>query len=81
MRPDDAAFFKKVTGIHDDEALKQHILDVQAKAYKVTTHRTVCDETHWFTFRLHLTGASIFSLSSGICYVQVEADLIHEHRT
>jgi hypothetical protein len=37
MRSEDAAFFKKMTGIKDDETLKQHVLDVQAKAYKATT--------------------------------------------
>ncbi|OJA18478.1 hypothetical protein AZE42_13778 [Rhizopogon vesiculosus] len=33
----DAAFMKKLTGIEDDAALKHHILDIQAKAYKVTS--------------------------------------------
>jgi SAM-dependent methyltransferase len=37
-RPQDAAFYKELTGIEDDEALKQHILDVQAKAYKVAPY-------------------------------------------
>jgi hypothetical protein len=32
---DEAAFFKKETGIDDDEALKQHILALQAEAYNV----------------------------------------------
>ena len=34
-QPHDVAFFKQQTGIHDDELLKQHIMQVQAKAYKV----------------------------------------------
>ena len=34
-QPQDVAFFKQQTGIHDDELLKQHIMQVQAKAYKV----------------------------------------------
>ncbi|KAG2142472.1 hypothetical protein DEU56DRAFT_264985 [Suillus clintonianus] len=38
LRPQDAAFYKKLTGIEDDAALKQHILDVQAKAYKVAPY-------------------------------------------
>ncbi|KAG0698591.1 hypothetical protein DFH29DRAFT_991043 [Suillus ampliporus] len=38
VRPQDAAFYKKLTGIEDDAALKQHILDVQAKAYKVAPY-------------------------------------------
>jgi hypothetical protein len=32
LSPDEAAFFKKETGIDDDEALKRHIL---AEAYNV----------------------------------------------
>lgn len=35
LRPQDAALFKELTGIEDDDALKDHILKVQAKAYKV----------------------------------------------
>ncbi len=31
----EAAFFKSATGIQDEEELKKHILDVQAKAYAV----------------------------------------------
>ncbi|KAG0704977.1 hypothetical protein DFH29DRAFT_326553 [Suillus ampliporus] len=38
LAPKDAAFFKKLTGIEDDVALKQHILDIQAKAYKVAPY-------------------------------------------
>jgi hypothetical protein len=34
-QPQDVAFFKQQTGINDDELLKQHIMQVQAKAYKV----------------------------------------------
>ncbi|OJA11841.1 hypothetical protein AZE42_04055 [Rhizopogon vesiculosus] len=33
-RPQDIVFMKKLIGIEDDAALKRHILDVQAKAYK-----------------------------------------------
>ncbi|EGO30024.1 hypothetical protein SERLADRAFT_359735 [Serpula lacrymans var. lacrymans S7.9] len=35
LKPEASAFFKSHTGIHDDDALKSHILDVQAKAYKI----------------------------------------------
>ena len=35
LQPQEAAFFKQLTGIHDDESLKQHIIQVQAKAYEV----------------------------------------------
>ncbi|KAG0696581.1 hypothetical protein DFH29DRAFT_194172 [Suillus ampliporus] len=38
LGPEDAAFFKKLTGIKDDVTLKQHILDIQAKAYKVAPY-------------------------------------------
>ena len=31
-QPQDVAFFKQQTGINDDELLKQHIMQVQAKA-------------------------------------------------
>ena len=34
-QPHEVAFFKQQTGIQDDELLKQHIIQVQAKAYKV----------------------------------------------
>ncbi|KAG1754566.1 hypothetical protein EDB19DRAFT_2035036 [Suillus lakei] len=42
LRPQDAAFYKKLTGVGDDAALKQHILDVQAKAYKTQTVGATC---------------------------------------
>ena len=35
LQPQEAAFFKQQTGIHDDELLKQHIIQVQTKAYEV----------------------------------------------
>ncbi|KAG2117370.1 uncharacterized protein F5147DRAFT_768744 [Suillus discolor] len=38
LRPQDAAFYKDLTGIEDDATLKQHILDVQAEAYKVAPY-------------------------------------------
>jgi len=37
LDPDTAAFFKKETGIDDDAALKEHIIAVQADAYKACT--------------------------------------------
>ena len=33
---DEAAFFKQLTGISDEQALKEHILAVQSKAYEVS---------------------------------------------
>ena len=35
IHPEEAAFFKQQTGIQDDELLKQHIIQVQAKAFEV----------------------------------------------
>lgn len=35
------AFFKEKIGITDEEELKQHILTVQAKAYKVNQHELI----------------------------------------
>jgi len=34
-RPDEIAFFKTETGISDDEALKDHIINIQKKAYSI----------------------------------------------
>jgi len=36
ITPDEAAFFKSQTGIDNDEDLKRHVLEVQAKAYKAS---------------------------------------------
>ncbi|KAG2361434.1 hypothetical protein BDR07DRAFT_1409788 [Suillus spraguei] len=38
LSPKQAEFFKAQTGINDDEDLKKHILEVQAKAYKVAPY-------------------------------------------
>ncbi|KDR76356.1 hypothetical protein GALMADRAFT_247763 [Galerina marginata CBS 339.88] len=35
LRPDERIFFQKLTGIQDEEALKEHIIAVQAKAYAI----------------------------------------------
>lgn len=41
--PEALAFFKRETGIDDDEQLKQHIMEVQAKAYQVfPSFRILC---------------------------------------
>ena len=34
LKPEEVAFFKVETGITDDNVLKQHILNVQYKAYE-----------------------------------------------
>ncbi|KAG2036752.1 hypothetical protein BDR03DRAFT_1000264 [Suillus americanus] len=53
LRPQDATFYKELTGIEDDAALKQHILDIQAKAYKVAPYGCI----YLFTFtRCKLSG-------------------------
>lgn len=36
LSPEQTTFFKAQTGIDDDAALKEHILEVQERAYKVT---------------------------------------------
>jgi hypothetical protein len=36
LAEEEADFFRVLTGIKDDEELKQHIVDVSAKAYKVS---------------------------------------------
>lgn len=36
LSPKQAEFFKAQTGINDNEDLKKHILEVQAKAYKAS---------------------------------------------
>jgi hypothetical protein len=36
LSSEEAAFFKAQIGIGDDEDLKRHILEVQAKAYKAS---------------------------------------------
>jgi hypothetical protein len=74
LLPQDATFYKEVTGIEDDAALKQHILDIQAKAYKVSGPLNTsfcCSKTHLFTARLPLTRASIFSFLPGILFVRL----------
>ncbi|OAX38621.1 hypothetical protein K503DRAFT_792392 [Rhizopogon vinicolor AM-OR11-026] len=53
MRPEDGAFFKKVTGIGDDETLKQHILGVQAKVYQVAPYGSI----YLLTFTRYLSCA------------------------
>lgn len=35
LQPDELAFLQHLTGISDEDILKQHILRVQAKAYEV----------------------------------------------
>jgi len=82
--PGDAAFFK-VTGIEDSDdsdamrgrpaIMKQHILDVQAKAHKVTIYRIVYAKTYWITLRLSHTGVSVFSFLPGVYRMQAEVEL------
>jgi len=36
LTPEDAVFFKTQIGIDDDDEMKRHILEIQAKAYKVS---------------------------------------------
>ena len=41
LQPDEIAFFQQLTGIKDEGELKQHILNVQAKAYDVPHNFTI----------------------------------------
>ena len=36
LSPEQASFFKGETGIHDDDKLRTHILEVQQRAYEVS---------------------------------------------
>lgn len=57
LSPAQAAFFKTQTGINDDEDLKRHILEVQAKAYKIKPYPCI----HGFSFlRLNLSTLSVY---------------------
>jgi hypothetical protein len=80
LRPQDAAFYKELTGIKDDAALKQHILDVQAKAYKVSRSlntsfcpKLTCSRLGC-TLRVHLSFPFHEVFYSYIC-----AELIHNY--
>lgn len=35
LQPDELTFFQHLTGINDEDVLKEHILRIQAKAYEV----------------------------------------------
>ncbi|KAG2367878.1 hypothetical protein BDR07DRAFT_1392400 [Suillus spraguei] len=57
LSPAQAAFFKTQTGIDNDEDLKRHILEVQAKAYKVAPYPCI----HAFGFlRLNLSNFPVY---------------------
>ncbi|KAG1762321.1 hypothetical protein EV702DRAFT_1229223 [Suillus placidus] len=63
LSSEEATFFKAQTGIDDDEDLKKHILEVQAKAYKVAPYPCI----HTFVFlrnrtflRLNLSNLSVY---------------------
>lgn len=43
---DELLFFRKLTGIENEDELKSHILAVQAKAYEVSTMYIVSTVTH-----------------------------------
>ena len=38
LNPEEEAFFKSETGIHDTEELRKHIIEVQEDAYKVSCY-------------------------------------------
>ena len=43
LNPEEEAFFKSETGIHDTEELRKHIIHIQENAYKVSC----CSRTTW----------------------------------
>ncbi|KAG2074283.1 hypothetical protein BDR04DRAFT_1049011 [Suillus decipiens] len=54
---EEAAFFKAQTGIDNDEDLKRHILEVQAKAYKIAPYPCI----HGFVFlRLNISSHPVY---------------------
>ncbi|KAG2153710.1 uncharacterized protein EDB93DRAFT_1239663 [Suillus bovinus] len=57
LSSEQAEFFKAQTGIDDDEDLKRHILEVQAKAYKVAPYPCIRS----FVFlRLNISNLSVY---------------------
>jgi hypothetical protein len=57
LSSEEAAFFKAQIGIGDDEDLKRHILEVQAKAYKIAPYPCI----HGFVFlRLNISSYSVY---------------------
>ncbi|KAI6099303.1 hypothetical protein EDD16DRAFT_1497747 [Pisolithus croceorrhizus] len=57
LTPDEAKFFKAVTGIDDDEKLRAHILLTQEKAYKVAPYPCI----YCFTFvRMGITKLPVY---------------------
>lgn len=57
LSSEEAAFFKAEIGIDDDEGLKRHILEVQAKAYKVAPYPCI----HGFVFlRLNISSYPVY---------------------
>ncbi|KAG1731986.1 uncharacterized protein EDB91DRAFT_1330297 [Suillus paluster] len=73
LRPEDSAFFKELTGIEDDAALKQHILDVQAKAYKVAPYGCIYlfGFTRYQVLRLGRERKNAIFLDIGCCFGNV----------
>lgn len=57
LTSEEAAFFKAQIGIDDDEDLKRHILEVQAKAYKIAPYPCI----HGFVFlRLNISSYPVY---------------------
>jgi hypothetical protein len=51
LTAEESAFFKSQTGIEDDDELKEHILAIQAKAYKVFQSSSISLSITLTTFR------------------------------
>jgi hypothetical protein len=63
LQPQEVAFFKQQTGIDDDELLKQHIIQVQVKAYEVLIIFTYRSYTFSFHCRFIAITVSVISTS------------------
>ncbi|OAX35872.1 hypothetical protein K503DRAFT_773044 [Rhizopogon vinicolor AM-OR11-026] len=89
LDPQDAAFLKKVTGIEDDAALKEHVLKAQAKAYKIAPYGCI----YHFTFtrrrlsklpayeqilRLARERENPIFLDVGCCFGNVVREAVHD---
>ncbi|KAG1880093.1 hypothetical protein F4604DRAFT_517966 [Suillus subluteus] len=57
LSSEEAAFFKAQIGIDDDEDLKRHILEVQAKAYKIVPYPCIHE---FFFLRINISSYPVY---------------------
>ncbi|KAG1835394.1 hypothetical protein DFJ58DRAFT_908610 [Suillus subalutaceus] len=79
LSSEEAAFFKAQIGIDDDEDLKRHILEVQAKAYKIVPYPCI----HEFYFLRYVSYRSMASEStitrSTVLSINISSYPVYEH--